>query len=712
MALPDALWKALVAGLAAYVASSAKRWPLLVGAAIVAVTAQSLAGVVLALLAVLVGALSTLKVHRRAVFARGACGGLSTISVMVSGSDRPGWHTGIVALVLLASVGPSGIRHMSPRERKAVLNGLGALSALVVLASGAAGAAAAQKLRTIDRAVDELQAGLALARSGDIEPAAGHFQRASDLASSAERSISRLGWPARLVPGVSQHVDVLVDALDGSAKVADQAAITVGIVTDGALRTRLGQVDIQAVEDLRLPFRRLTRLLGDLSSDLDSHAADPLLPVLERKVERLSEITVRATREAERAARAAEVMPSVLGVEAPRRYLVIFTSPAEARGRFGFPGSFAEVIIERGRMRIGEQGTTSAEFNPEVFDQSEFDLTDEALAPYVGFGPTTSLLSSTIPPDFPTVAKVVAEQWRQSGRAPLDGVLRFDPRSLAPLLDWTGPVELPDVPEPLTSANLERYLVFDQYVQFPTAQAPRREVLETVADVTFDRLVATDLPAPRTLAAVFGPLAEEGHIDVAAFDPAAAAFLAEIGLDGRFADPRADGLIVTTVNSVGNKIDTFLSKDIQYRADVVDEDLTGTVAVTVRNDAPPSGLPFYVIGSSTRPPLPTGTNRSTVLVYTMARPRAITVDGRSVASAVVIAGGRWLAQVPVDVPPQGEVTVRLELDGPVDRPDGRYFLELEPGGAATPDRYDVKVRVDDQDELRHTGRVQRPLMVR
>src|SRR5690606_1364728 len=148
----------------------------------------------------------------------------------------------------------------------------------------------------------------------------------------------------------------------------------------------------------------------------------------------------------------------------------------------------------------------------------------------------------------------------------------------------------------------------------PDEQAPRRELLETVSEVTFERLERGSLPPPQELVAAFGPLVERDHLQAVAFDPDALALLQVVGLTGHLRAPESDSLLVTNVNSGGNKIDVFLERTVRYDAAVRDGTLTGTVAVELRNGAPAADLPYYVIGSSTTPPLPLGTNRTTLLV--------------------------------------------------------------------------------------------------
>ena len=343
-------------------------------------------------------------------------------------------------------------------------------------------------------------------------------------------------------------------------------------------------------------------------------------------------------------------------------------------------------------------------------NQSGFDVRDDQVVPYLSYGPTQTLLSATIPPDFPTVAQLAAELWAQSGRERVDGVLRFDPSALAVLLAFTGPIIVDDVPEPLTAINLERFLVFDQYVQFPQSQAPRRELLETVSELTFQRLQGADLPQPRLLVDLFGPLVAEGHLEVASFEGAESTFLDRLGLQGRFSPPAADSLLVTNVNITGNKIDSFLTRKVRYAADVADGRLVGTISVELRNAAPARNLPFYVIGSATRPPLPLGTNRTTLLVYTTVPVTEVLVDGVAQPVRSERTAGRWVHQLVVELRPGATRTVDLHVDGPV--PDEPYQLLLEPGLGATPDDYTVDVGVPGGPVLTYRGRVTTPLTVR
>jgi hypothetical protein len=697
------VYAAVLGAVAAHVSTTARRPPLLVSGVAAVLLSRSPLAIVCALASVVLTALSTRHLRRRAVFARGAAGGLAVVSLLETSMQVTARLTGVGVVLVVVPILVSGLRWGGSTQRRRAVLVLAAAGAFAALASAAALATVMRDSDLVDLGTRELELGLSAARAGDADTAAEHFERAGTALAGARDGLNRWGLPARAVPIVGQHVESTTTVLDDVVDVLGQAGRTAGLAGQDRLAVRGGKVPTSEIAALENPFRRLARLLGTVRADVADRLDDPLIEPLSRRLRRLGELAGRAEREAALTADAAAFVPRAFGGIGPRRYLVLFTSPAEARGRFGFPGSFAEVLFEDGQYRLGEHGTSSSTFGPGSIQAASFDLADERVEPYLRYGVTGLFTAVTVAPDFETVAHLAAEEWEESGRPPVDGVLRFDPASLAALLQHTGPVQVPSVPVPLTSENLEQFLLVDQYLQFPSNQAPRRELLDTVAEVTFGRLETADLPPPQDLVDLFAPLVRRGHLNIVAFDRDAAPLFDRSALSGAFDPPASDSLVVTSVNSVGNKIDTFLSKSVTYEANVDEGHLAGVVRVELTNAAPPTGLPFYVIGSAKVPPPPRGTNLVSLLVYTSVEVDGATLGGAPVPVRTTATAGRWLTQLLVELPPGGSATVELRLDGPL--PDGPYRLALGPGGGVTADTYQVRVSGARDTVLTYGGRV-------
>lgn len=701
----DWTWCAALAAAAAFLGTSSKRVPLVLAALLAVASARTGLALGFASVAVVSAGMSTRHLRRKGIFSRGVSGGATALSFLATGGQVSALHLLLVVAVAGVLIG-SGFRHASSRLQRRMAWGAGALVGCAILAGAIALVGVAESSGHLRAGSSELRLGLAAARSGDVSGAAQHLELARTNVTQARRTLSRFGAGARLFPVAAQQIASVVDVLADVDRAATAARRAAGLAGDDGLAVKAGTIDLELLEDLRTPLSRLAKALDDIVSQVDAHAADPLLPPLRDRLEELRAEASRARGEARLGADAAAVLPDVLGGEALQRYLVVFTSPAEARGRFGFPGSFAEVTFENGRFRLGEHGSSSTAFNGLDVDQTRFDLGDTNVRPYVSYGVTREVLASTIPPDFPTVARLLTEMWEESGRAPLDGVLRFDPASLASLMSFTGPVAVEGRDDPLTAENVERFLLVGQYVQYPDDQAPRRELLDTVATTTFERLETADLPAPRQLVDLFAPLVRQGHLQIATRDATAQGLLDRVGIDGRLAPPAVDGLLVTTVNGLGNKIDSLLQKSIRYEGAVRDGRVEATLSVELVNAAPSSGLPRYVIGSFARPAPAPGTNRTTVFVYTGVPASEILLDGRPVESVSSQTNGWWIHQLVVEIPPGGSKTIDVRLDGEL--PDDRYHLEVEPSGGTRPDVVEVDLQVDGR-RLVWTGRPEAPL---
>ena len=464
----DLMIGALLGGVVAATASWARRGPLLTAAtlAVLLLAASgaddAVRGVVVVAIAV-AGALSTRHLRRRAPLARGLTrGAVATAFLVWLGAD-PVAPSAVIWIVAALVLGASGL-HGAPRYHRAAA---ASIAVAVCLATGLAAVGGLVASRSVDRGLVELRRGLVAARAGDVGAAGQHFEVARSSMSRADRQVSRFGLFARVVPGVAQNVAALDRVLAAAADASGQAALTATAADVESLTVEDGRIDVDAMAALENPLRRLGHAFDAVDTAVRRSREDLLVPVIDRRLGSLAAQVAPARVDAIAAADAAAAVPDLLGASRPRRYLVLFTSPAEARGRFGFPGSFAEVRFDDGKMTLGEHGSVSRDLRTPDVDQSVFDLGDDGLAPYLAFGPTRTFLSATIPPDFETVAAVVSRLWESSDRAPLDGVLRFDPAALAALTRYTGPVSLPDVGQPLTASNLEDFLVTGQYLQFP-----------------------------------------------------------------------------------------------------------------------------------------------------------------------------------------------------------------------------------------------------
>ena len=164
-----------------------------------------------------------------------------------------------------------------------------------------------------------------------------------------------------------------------------------------------------------------------------------------------------------------------------------------------------------------------------------------------------------------------------------------------------------------------------------------------------------------------------GHLLFTAFDADEEAFLGRVGSTGTFLDggveagpagddgAGSDWFSVRTSNAGGNKIDSFLTRDVTYDA-TVDPDtgaVEATATVALHNTAPTGGLPDYVIGNIYG--APRGTNLTYLGLFTAGTLTGATRDGSPMAVESQREFGGNVYSARVDIPPGGTVTVTFRL---------------------------------------------------
>ncbi len=153
-----------------------------------------------------------------------------------------------------------------------------------------------------------------------------------------------------------------------------------------------------------------------------------------------------------------------------------------------------------------------------------------------------------------------------------------------------------------------------------------------------------------------------------------------------------------TSNAGGNKIDSFLRRDVTYDA-TVDPDtgaVEATATVALHNDAPTGGLPDYVIGNIYG--APRGTNLTYLGLFTAGTLSRATRDGAPIAVESQQEFGGNVYSARLDVPPGATVTLQFRLTLRVG--DGRqagedYRLAVGHQPLVNDDHLVVRVRAAD-----------------
>jgi hypothetical protein len=637
-----------------------------------------------------------------------AAAGLAWAAV-VGAPFEPGARPLTVPILLAGCVVVSARRQGSRRFRQRadrVAAVAGALAGAAVLLWGVAVVGAKTHA---DRGADLLDKGLDAARVGDTETALDRLRAAERSLGQAERFLGA-AWsrPAWAVPGLSQNARVLHEVVTEIRRLAGVGVTSAQEADLEALRARQGAIDLDAVRAIEAPLVDVVRELRAVDGRLANLDGGWLTRPVDQRLAQARGRVGDALPSAELALDGVRAAPALLGGDGERTYLVLFTTPVEARAHLGFPGNFAEITFTDGRFEKTRFGRVT-ELNQAPGERSLTGPT-EFLQRYGRFDPAKEWRSVTFSPDLPTVAQVVAELYPQSGGRAVDGVMTVDPMALGALLRFTGPIAVPGVDQPLTARTGARFLLRDQYVELPD-NPERVDALEALSEQTFDRLTDVDLPGPGELRRVLGPVVEQGHLQLLAFDEAGASFLDGLGITGRLPPVEGDALAVTTSNAAMNKIDLFLRRALEYdvRWDRSTGEVRATATVTLTNEAPSRGLPQYLIGNAVgenRPgatDLPDGWNNVFLTLYSPWRVESAHVDGQPLALEVLPELGRNAISTIVELAPGQTRTLTFELQGVLE--EDRYVLDLAAQPLVEPERVRVHVRSVGGSDLDGAGPV-------
>lgn len=607
----------------------------------------------------------------------------------------------LAATAIAGLVAVSGLLRRYLYVRVRVQRGVVVLAAIAGLALVGLAVSGLLARSSATAGYQKLLDGLRLLQNGDPPEAAEALREASLLLRNAGDDLNQ-PWaqPARAVPVLAQHRSGLSAVVTEAADAADAAASTLDFVDLDQLRVVNGVIDVEALSLLAAPLGELERTVTDLQAALDEADSPWLLWPFQNRIEQAQQRVSEVARQAEATSAAAQVGPAMLGMDGPRRYFVAFTSPAEARGQSGLMGNWVELTVDRGRLEVTDDGRTAELGNlPEGADPLRLDASEEFFARYGAYGagdgqtPVNPKFWSniTMPPDTPTVGSAMAQLYEQATGRRVDGAFIVDPAAIAAFLEITGPVTLPTSGVVLSAGNAEQFLLRDQYER---PEGEREDLLAEATDATVDQVLNSSLPGPQVLAAELGPVALGGHLSGWVGRPEEQRLLELVGMDSALpALGGRDGLAIVTNNGSGNKIDSFLERDVRYQPvfDPSTGELRGEVAVTLTNTAPTEGFPDYVIGNIIG--APTGTNRTLLSIYT---PHTVTVSERNGRPVDVIRErelGWNVYTLQFDLASGERSTVRLELEGLVN--PGGYELVVRPQPLAQPERLFAEVKAPD-----------------
>jgi hypothetical protein len=342
-----------------------------------------------------------------------------------------------------------------------------------------------------------------------------------------------------------------------------------------------------------------------LKRDLDQvRAARPLLTAGIRN--RYLETATSASATAERAGQGLKLAADLYGPSGTTRWFLAFQNPAELRGTGGLIGEYG--ILE------------SSPTGPELVKIDHYDglnertnegvrLPKQVTARYERFAIGRDWTAVNIPPDMPTVGRIITELYEQTTGDRIDGVIAADPLAVAGILRVAGPIQAAGVW--LDADSVAEETLVRAYVRYDGDNDARRGFQREVAAASFEAFRRGLESEPVELIRNLSVAARGRHVQAYVADPAGQRAVAGLGLSGTAAAPASgDYLMPVGVNTGANKLDAFMRRSVNWRVQLSpDGAAQATAAFTLANDSPAYGAaPLH--HRPLRQPVPPGRKRA------------------------------------------------------------------------------------------------------
>lgn len=428
------------------------------------------------------------------------------------------------------------------------------------------------------------------------------------------RVAERLPWVGPQLEAVA----VITASLDELALPAFQPLADVAASFPAeALDPKDGRLDLARLQQLTSPAQTAADGVAAAAASVSAIDRAALFGPVRAAVDDAEDMLNGASDATESVVRVSQLIPSMLGAEGPRNYLVLFQNNAEWRSLGGIPGAMALLRTEGGAMTLGAQ-ESSSDFS--AYDESVLPLDEEVLAIY-GDRPGRWIQNVTLVPDFTVSAALAREMWaREHAGHQVDGVIALDPVALSYLLKATGPITLP-TGDKLTSKTALPLLLNEVYARYPKP-SDQDDFFAMAAAAVFAKLSSGAVDFAPLVSALTRAgnehrlLAWSGHENEQAL-------LAQTTLAGALPSSDADaarfGVYVN--DGTGSKMDFYQNVDaeVEWRACTAGTDGTtgdAVLTVTIGNTAPAdaASLAPYITGNGSFG-VPAGITRTVGYLY-------------------------------------------------------------------------------------------------
>jgi hypothetical protein len=494
-----------------------------------------------------------------------------------------------------ADVPDATVRHASRRApRRSSRGRLIALVVLLLLVLAVVMVVLARPLLTARSEAKQAQSDLTAAKAAlsdkDLATARADVRSARAHVDRADASANGLGgdvWSLVPVAGGAVHdARHLIDALSETTSVAETGVQLYPMVSGDSSNLVRGQrIDLKVlgrvVNDTAAIGQHLDRALADLDQ---VHGSTPVVGDAARSAKDTALGYLEPVKKSyDQAGPLVQSLPSLVGADGPRTYLLAMLNPAELRFSGGGALSYTTIRFDHGRATFG--GT----LNVDDINGHGYYQTWKPVPGNIFHKPgPLRVVNATFSPWWSVSGEELLRGYSQVfPRQHIEGVIAVDLQALADVFQITGPVDLPRFGT-ITGDNLVQTLA-GSYGDFASIQVRHQlnaELVPAFRQKFFEGGQMSD-----KLRALINS-ADGRHFFTYFRNPHVQKHFAKVGLSGDLSSTPHDYIGVFSQNVNGSKTDYWQHRAITSQVNLnADGSARVHLQVVVDNEAPPYALP-------------------------------------------------------------------------------------------------------------------------
>lgn len=453
------------------------------------------------------------------------------------------------------------------RRRRKILIGVLVIIAVFAVFAGAFVWSALQAKNELQQAVSSAQGLQQTIVDSDKSKREEQVNTFSDHVSKAYKQTSSPLWQlASVVPYAGDDISAVRTMVAAMENISSQALPQLLQVVDNIdlnnVHLENGTIEISGLEASQRPLQiaddtidKATREVKTVKAVKTPHIAQvaDALKTAETYCEKLDSVVHSLNS-------IVQVLPSMLGTEshandAPRNYLILAQTNAEARPSGGLTGSLGLVTVQGGHVSLQPFVSDSEIQNA---DEPVVDLTAEERLLFTDkLGKDIRDVNFT--PDFPRTGEIVSAMWNRQYGVAVDGVIAIDPLFLQNMLAVTGGVAMPDG-STLDGANTAQTLLHDVYARMVPQETD--EYFAVAAQAAFDHIMQ-NTGNFKSYVKALSTSVEQGHVMVWSAHEGEQNLIADSAISGKLITEGAKPQVgVYISDETESKMDWYLHREV------------------------------------------------------------------------------------------------------------------------------------------------------